>query len=378
MVSKAASTTPAGEPVKQAGKELAATAHAPVPTITTPDQSYLSQEQIRQLLTMVDGLRVQQVQGKSNMAAYDIRAHLNRIFGFGRWDGNVTTMDLIFESPITMNSGKPGYEVAYKAGYELTVRAPAGNHLATYTEYAVGAQKMGITNRGDVHDFAMKTAESQALKRAAINLGDQFGLSLYNKGSMGPLVGGTFLIPGRHEPEVLAGPTEQLHEETDPDLPDAVQQQEPQQAPQQQQQQRPTQYSPAAAEQGGSGFVQQPQPQQEPPQQQPQQAQEQPPAAPQSFPEGSIEHGRAELQQDIAKLPPANKNRLMNLWGKTDLPPLYKIGTEDQLATAWGLFGQVVPAAPEQEQEAPQQPAPASQPAQPAPRDDNNFYAAQA
>ena len=42
--------------------------------------------------------------------------------------------------------------------------------------------------RGDAHDMAIKTAETQALKRAAINLGDQFGLSLYKKGSTGPLV----------------------------------------------------------------------------------------------------------------------------------------------------------------------------------------------
>ena len=41
---------------------------------------------------------------------------------------------------------------------------------------------------GDAHDMALKTAESGALKRAATNLGDQFGLSLYNDGSMLPLV----------------------------------------------------------------------------------------------------------------------------------------------------------------------------------------------
>jgi hypothetical protein len=32
--------------------------------------------------------------------------------------------------------------------------------------------------------MAIKTAESDALKRAAINLGTQFGLSLYNNGSL--------------------------------------------------------------------------------------------------------------------------------------------------------------------------------------------------
>lgn len=337
----------------------AVTAPAPTPTITTLEQTYLSQEQIRQLLTMVDRLRVQQVQGKSNMAAYDIRAHLNRIFGFGRWDGKVVCMDLIYEAEYTMNSGKPGMDVAYKAGYELTVRAPAGNHLATYIEYAVGAQKMGVTNRGDVHDFAMKTAESQALKRAAINLGDQFGLSLYNKGSMGPLIGGTFLVPGRQEPAPLVGPTEQLQEEVDPDTIDVVPDQH-QQAPQQHQQPAPQQ-QPAPAPQQATA-----------PQQEPQ------PAPAHSYPEGSIEGGRAELQQDIGKLPPASKNKLMNLWGKTSLPPLYKISTEDQLAEAWGLYGQAIPSAQPQEQPAQEQQPAASLPQQQPQPDENNFYAAQA
>ena len=39
--------------------------------------------------------------------------------------------------------------------------------------------------------MAVKTAESDALKRAAINLGTQFGLSLYNNGSLKDVVGAT-------------------------------------------------------------------------------------------------------------------------------------------------------------------------------------------
>ena len=36
--------------------------------------------------------------------------------------------------------------------------------------------------------MAIKTAESQAFKRCAINLGDQFGLSLYNNGGTSSVV----------------------------------------------------------------------------------------------------------------------------------------------------------------------------------------------
>jgi recombination DNA repair RAD52 pathway protein len=53
----------------------------------------------------------------------------------------------------------------------------------TYTEAAAGS------SRGHVDwDMAVKTAETDALKRAAINLGDQFGLSLYNNGSLRPII----------------------------------------------------------------------------------------------------------------------------------------------------------------------------------------------
>jgi hypothetical protein len=58
---------------------------------------------------------------------------------------------------------------------------------AIYTEAAVG-DSQNNPSRADAHDMAIKTAESQAFKRCAINLGDQFGLSLYNNGGTGSVV----------------------------------------------------------------------------------------------------------------------------------------------------------------------------------------------
>jgi hypothetical protein len=43
--------------------------------------------------------------------------------------------------------------------------------------------------------MAVKTAESDALKRAAINLGTQFGLSLYDNGSRNDVVGHSLVKP---------------------------------------------------------------------------------------------------------------------------------------------------------------------------------------
>lgn len=54
---------------------------------------------------------------------------------------------------------------------------------------------MNQPSLGDAHDQAMKTALSQGLKRCAANLGDQFGMSLYNGGSYDAVVLGTLAGP---------------------------------------------------------------------------------------------------------------------------------------------------------------------------------------
>jgi len=56
------------------------------------------------------------------------------------------------------------------------------------------------------------TAASQALKRAATNLGDQFGLSLYNNGSPAPVVG----FSAAHPPVEWEKVAEPLPEPDDP------------------------------------------------------------------------------------------------------------------------------------------------------------------
>lgn len=125
-----------------------------------------------------------------NMESYEIRAHLNRMFGFAGWSGDVLDSWLVAEHRYV----KPGYEyegrhvpesqrvtVIYRVRYQLTIKDAFGNVLATYTEEATGdAPGQPFPNGlAGAHDMAIKTAESQALKRAAMNLGDQFGLSLY-------------------------------------------------------------------------------------------------------------------------------------------------------------------------------------------------------
>ena len=86
--------------------------------------------------------------------------------------------------------GERNWEVGYRVIGRLTIHATG----ATYTEAAVGMAN--LPDVGEAHDMAVKTAESDAFKRAAINLGDQFGLSLYKNGQTSPVVIGTITQDG--------------------------------------------------------------------------------------------------------------------------------------------------------------------------------------
>ena len=126
--------------------------------------------------------RVSTTQGMAYLEAHDIIAHLSRIFGFEGWDKEVLFCDLLFETG-DLDLAKPKWTVAYKAGVRLTVYDPEGI-VCTIKEDVSGGEAINQPSRADAHDLAMKSAVSTALKRAAKDLGDQFGLSLYDKGSL--------------------------------------------------------------------------------------------------------------------------------------------------------------------------------------------------
>lgn len=158
--------------------------------------NYIDRRQWAQLLAPIRPQRVSKKDGLSHVEAYEIRAHLNRVFGFARWSEDVVDLVMLYEQS-KQEGGQDRWRAAYRATVRLTVCAPDGTTLATYTEAAVGTNFGWLpdSKRDETHDMAIKTAASQALKRCATNLGDQFGLSLYNKGSMVPLVNGSLVAP---------------------------------------------------------------------------------------------------------------------------------------------------------------------------------------
>ena len=119
----------------------------------------------------------------SYVEAWHIKRTLTRIFGFGGWSAEVLEAEHMFTEEAPTNRGV-NYHVGYKVLMRLTIVDTYGMPTC-FTEAAVGSAT--LPQLGEAHDMAVKTAESDALKRCAINLGDQFGLSLYNGGSVEPV-----------------------------------------------------------------------------------------------------------------------------------------------------------------------------------------------
>ncbi|MFF2922755.1 Rad52/Rad22 family DNA repair protein [Streptomyces celluloflavus] len=138
----------------------------------------LTPEQVTTLLAPINPSRVQNLRGQSHLEAWDVRRWLNRVFGFGGWSDE--TLELAPVAQMEINPGR--WTVVYRAQVRLTVKTTDGRVLTAYDDAAMGDSR-NQPSLGDAHDQAMKTALSQALKRCAHNLGDAFGLSLYNDGS---------------------------------------------------------------------------------------------------------------------------------------------------------------------------------------------------
>jgi hypothetical protein len=159
---------------------------APPPALAGPVD--LTPEQARVLLMPITPNRVQHLKGNAHLEAWDVRRWLNRIFGFGGWTLDTTELAVVREVQLpTDDPKKPRWTVIYRAQARLTVRTADGRTVAWFEDAAMG-DSQNQPQLGQAHDQAMKTALSQALKRCAVNLGDQFGLSLYNDGSTEPVV----------------------------------------------------------------------------------------------------------------------------------------------------------------------------------------------
>jgi recombination DNA repair RAD52 pathway protein len=159
----------------------------------------LTSDQREQLLKPIKSKRVLYAQGMAHLPAYDVIAHLTRIFGFEGWDKEILTLECVAQNSVTYTKDgqeKKGYDVTYRCTMRLTIFdtrmmnafVPRPERIIKVIEDGATGSAHHMPDYGDAHDFAMKNAISYAIKRCAKDLGDQFGLSLYNKGSTAALV----------------------------------------------------------------------------------------------------------------------------------------------------------------------------------------------
>lgn len=156
------------------------------------EQQPISPEQLGILMSSLAPSRVAQRQGMSYLEAYDVKATLIRVFGFGGFSAECIQSEVLWKEqvPQANNPAKLNWKIAAQATVRLTIHQTG----AIYSETAVaGSAQPDIT---EAIDMALKSAESDALKRCAIYLGTQFGLSLYNQGSTVEVVQRVF-APGQ-------------------------------------------------------------------------------------------------------------------------------------------------------------------------------------
>jgi hypothetical protein len=207
--------------------EAPASSMAEGPTSHTQNQAgRLTAPQLRLLHRGLDPKRVgKDDKGHAHMEAWDITRYLLRVFGFGGYDTENRELAMVreIEIPGQGQNARSRWTVVYRAQVRLIVKDVSGREIGHWDGEAVG-DSYNQPKIGDAHDMAMKTAASQALKRAAKNLGDQFGLSLYNNGSPAPVVG----FSAAHPPVEWEKAAEPVPEPDDPPVqPEQGSQEEP-------------------------------------------------------------------------------------------------------------------------------------------------------
>ena len=140
----------------------------------------LSDTQVRQLRAKLDERHVKTRRAKGielhYVEGWHVISEANRIFGFDAWDRRTLAVSCV------ASSGEGDRHVAaYTAKVRVTVRA--GDTLVLREGSGTG-EGVGATT-GQAHDIALKSAETDATKRALATFGNPFGLALYDREQLG-------------------------------------------------------------------------------------------------------------------------------------------------------------------------------------------------
>ena len=120
----------------------------------------------------------------------------NRIFGFDGWNRET------LESRCALARENRGTFLAvYVARVRVTVHADG----ATIIREGHGTGEGRGTSPGEVHDIALKAAETDATKRALATFGKPFGLALYRVGKPSSMQQGMLIPSNQAEPDLRVG-----------------------------------------------------------------------------------------------------------------------------------------------------------------------------
>jgi recombination DNA repair RAD52 pathway protein len=145
-----------------------------------------TEQQEKDLAAPLAGEHVRHRQGANRQSlsyveGWQLIADANRIFGFGNWSRETLQMEVLHEPKLVTDADVPergNVVAAYFARVRVTVYAKDGER--SIVREGCGAARAFARTIGEATENAIKAAETDAMKRALVTFGDQFGL-LYDK-----------------------------------------------------------------------------------------------------------------------------------------------------------------------------------------------------
>jgi len=111
----------------------------------------------------------------SYLEGFDVIDTANRIFGYGNWSYNISTLEQVSQE----SNQNQNIVLCYKA--IVAVKVCDAQHTQHISREDVGFGTGIAKTLSDAHESAAKEAVTDALKRAMRSFGNQFGNSLYDK-----------------------------------------------------------------------------------------------------------------------------------------------------------------------------------------------------
>ncbi|MGA9195357.1 MAG: RAD52 family DNA repair protein, partial [Pseudolabrys sp.] len=135
-----------------------------------------STKQVQALLRSLNSrhIRTREVNGRelSYIEGWYAISEANRIFGFDGWN-----RETVESRCVLARENRGSFLAVYVAKVRITVHADG----ATIVRDGHGSGEGRGSSPGDVHDIALKAAETDGTKRALATFGKPFGLELYRK-----------------------------------------------------------------------------------------------------------------------------------------------------------------------------------------------------